>query len=176
MLRVDFGGAGKGGQWLTINLDGEGKGHPVPDIVADITAAANQLGAYLQPGSIDEARCIATLEHIIPWNVIDTLKYWRSFMKPDAVLTISVPDLRGIIADYLAEEYGTDTLAAILYGPKDWQWKTPYENHRWGWDESSLLADLYIAGYHDMRRIDEMPPGFVVDGHHVADLTMEAHA
>lgn len=176
MIKVDFGGAGKGGEWTTINLDGAGNGHPVPDIVADITAAAQQLGKYFEPGSIDEAQCIHTLEHLIPWNVDKTLVYWRSFMKPGAKFVVHVPDIACIFEDYRAGRFDANVLAAMLYGPKDWQWRTPWENHRWGWDEATLRADLEAAGFHDIQRVEEAGVGFVVDGHHVAVLCMEAIA
>lgn len=175
-IRVDFGGAGKDGAWLTVNLDGDGKAHNTPDIVADITAAARQLGQHFAPNSIDEAQCIATLEHLPPWDVVETLRYWRGFMKYGAALTITVPDMPAIFAGYAEGRYGAEVLAGMLYGPKAWQQKTPFEAHRWGWDYSSLEGTLREAGFWHVERIEEPEPGFFVDDYRVAMLAVRALA
>src|SRR5688572_26261461 len=101
-LKVDFGGAGQGGEFVTVNIDAEGKAHASPDIVADISHAAQQLGQHFQPQSITEARCIVTLEHLMPHDLHNTLAYWRTFMQPGAKLLIVVPDMRRIAHDWLS--------------------------------------------------------------------------
>lgn len=175
-MKVDFGGTNKGGEFITVNLDGAGVGHPAPDIVADITNEAEQLDVHFGAHSIDEARCIGTLEHLVPWDVAATLAHWRYLMKPNARLLITVPDLCAISHAYVAGQFDGVVFAGMIYGPADWQKRTPWEVHRWGWDESGLTIALERAGFHDVRRVPEPEPGFEVGGHRVVMLAMEAFA
>lgn len=175
MLKVDFGGCGKGGEWRTINKD-DGEAHAAPDIVADITAAAHALDTAFEPQSVDEARCIHALEHLPPWDVLATLAYWRGFLKPGARLLIVVPDMRAIFETYLDGWIDAETAMGMIYVPAEWQQKAPGEAHRWGFDEDTLCQRLNAAGYHDVRRIDYPHGTFRVDDSPVPNLAVEAFA
>lgn len=174
-FRVDFGGTGKGGDWLTVNID-NGAAHNAPDILCDITAQANQLPRHFAPGSISAAACIGTLEHLIPYDLLPTLELWRSLMQPNAPLLIVVPDTPRILADYMAGLFDMETLAGIIYGPADWQQKAPGEAHHWCFDADSLAKLLCDAGYRDPHLTEWQGDGWRVNGAWVHYIAMEAFA
>lgn len=148
MLRVDLGGVGQNGQWVTVNTDTSGL-RLVADICADITASADQLGEYFDPQSVDEMRCCHTLEHIDCLEVLPTLKYWRSFLKPGGSLLIVVPDIGVIATEYVDGEIPFEVLAAVAHGdtPGYQRSRNVAETHKWSWDLMSLKRDLEAAGY-----------------------------
>ena len=177
MLRVDFGGTGRGGQWLTVNVDGHGIAHPAPDVVADITAQADQLRHHFAPASIDEAQCIATFEHLPPHDHVATLKMWRGLLKPGSRLTIMVPDVAQIAADWLDNQLPTRVAMGMIFCPPEWQRMLPGEQHRWGFNRESLITLLVEAGY-VMAQWDANYPQrtFFVEGYPVPNLAVEAYA
>lgn len=145
-MKIDLGGVGQHGEWITINADA-GKVRPSPDIVADITAHAHQLGDYLEPDSVDEMRCIHTLEHLPAWDIENSLKYWKTFLKPQGKLFIVVPDLGMMALDYADGRIPMVVFASVAYVPGS---RTKYgvgEEHRWGWDDDSLIQMLVRCGY-----------------------------
>lgn len=152
MLKVDLGGVGTGGIWTTVNADCSGL-RALPDIVADITASADQLGEYFDPQSVDEMRCCHTLEHLPFMEIIPTLKYWRSFLKSNGSLLIVVPDMGAIAAEYADGSIPFDALAALAYGdtPGYQRTRNDGELHKWGWDFDTLKRDLEAAGYYDVQ-------------------------
>jgi hypothetical protein len=150
MLRIDLGGVGRNGQWVTVNSDTSGY-RAAPDICADITASAAQLGEYFDPASIDEIRAIHTLEHLPAWDILPTLSYWRTFLKPGGRLLIVVPNL-GLMAIHYADSIiPFDVFAAVAYVPASRTKHGPAEEHRAGWDYDTLQADLCRAGYRDVK-------------------------
>lgn len=81
------------------------------------------------------------LEHI-PWaDVLPTLKRIRSWMRPDAKITVEVPDMRRI-----APEVDNPWWVIHVYGIQS----NPGEFHRCGFTETSLEAVLVNAEFHDI--------------------------
>jgi len=176
-MKVDFGGTGRGGAWITVNVDGNGVAHPPPDITADITNKAHELGKHFRVGSIDEAQCIATLEHLPPDDLVGTLAYWRAFMKNGARLLVMVPDVRYIAWAWLQGLMPTHVAMGMIFCPPEWQAKLPGEQHRWGFDAEHLIEALRMAGWNSPRVDDTYPQGtFFVEGYAVPNLAVEAWA
>lgn len=174
MVKVDFGGTGKGGEWLTVNVDGQGIAHPAPDICADVTDANQLLFKHFEPSSIDEARCIATFEHL-PAHLLDrTLKLWLALLKPGARLLIMVPDIQQIVVEWQGGGYSTKTAMDMIFSPPEWTQKLPGEVHRYGFDGELLVGMLRDAGYRDARVCDGPQGTFFVDGYAVPNLWVEA--
>lgn len=177
MLRVDFGGTGKGGKWVTVNVDAQGIAHPAPDIVADVTAEADQLRDYFDPHSIDEAQCVATFEHIAAHDHLATLVYWRSLMKPDARLIIMVPDVQHIAVQWLGGVLSTKTAMDMIFSPPEWTRKLPGELHRFGFDDEMLMSLMREAGYQNVRHVKEGAQAtFFVGSYPVPNLWVEGFA
>ncbi len=145
-LLVDLGGTGRGGDWITVNID-NGAAHAAPDIVADIRAAADELRIYFDPGSIDRIRLRHTLEHLPPHELKDNLIYWRSFLKKNGVIEIVVPDMAAICNRYAHGHIPGHIAAGMLYVPPEWQMRGPGEGHRWGFDFPMLSQALIEAGF-----------------------------
>lgn len=162
-MRVDLGGIGRGGEWVTVNNDG-GTVRAAPDIVADITAHAAELERHFAFGSVDEIRCIHTLEHLPAWDVLPTLAYWRKFLKPGGKLHIVVPDLGQMARDYAMSRIPFDVFASVAYVPgvrtKD---KPAGEEHRWAWDVDTLTRDLEQVGYRVVDDYPDYPASWLLD-------------
>lgn len=148
-LKVDFGGVGRDGEWLTFNCDA-GAVRPRPDVVCDITASSAQLDIHLQRESVDVIRCVHTLEHLPARDIHATLMYWREFLKPCGALVLVVPDMGQLAHDYCAGHIPMDVVSAVGYVPAS-RVHNPAEEHRWGWDHDMLYRDLMMAGYVDIR-------------------------
>lgn len=177
MLRVDFGGCGRGGAWTTVNIDGNGAAHMPPDIVADITAEADQLRDWFDLRSIDEAQCIATFEHIIAHNQFETLVYWRTLLKSNAKLTIMVPDVRWLASDWLSGRIDTKMFMDCVFSPPEWTRKAFGELHRFGFDATSLIELMRSAGYQNVRHVEEGTQAtFFVGSYPVPNLWVEGFA
>lgn len=173
MVKVDFGGTGRGGEWLTVNVDGQGIAHPAPDIVADVTAP-EELVRYFSDQTIDEARCIATFEHL-PAHLLDmTLRLWWHLLKPGARLVIMVPDIQRIVVEWQGGAYSTKTAMNMIFSPPEWTQKLPGEVHRYGFDGELLVGMLTEAGYREARVFDGPQGTFYVDGYAVPNLWVEA--
>jgi hypothetical protein len=152
VLKIDLGGVGQNGLWITVNRDTSGL-RLVADICADITASADQLGEYFDPQSVDEMRCVHTLEHLPFMEIVPSLKYWRTFLKPAGKLLIVVPDMGAIATQYADGAIPFDVMAALAYGdtPGYQRSQNPGELHRWGFDADTLKRDLETAGYLDVQ-------------------------
>lgn len=172
ILKVDFGGTGKGGEWVTVNIDGDGIAHPAPDIVADVTSML-QLLSHFAPACIDEARCIATFEHLPAHKLVSTLRTWRDLLKPGARLEIMVPDVQRIVVEWQAGVYPTKTAMNMIFSPPEWTQKLPGEVHRYGFDGELLVGMLTEAGYRDARVFAGPQATFFVDGYPVPNLWVE---
>jgi predicted SAM-dependent methyltransferase len=173
MVKVDFGGTGKGGEWVTVNIDGQGIAHPAPDIAADVTSML-QLLSHFPPDCIDEARCIATFEHLPAHKLVGTLRAWRDLLKTDARLVIMVPDVRVLAEDWLAGRISTRLFMDCVFSPPEWTRKLPGELHRYGFDGALLVEMLTEAGYRDARVFAGPQATFFVDGYPVPNLWVEA--
>lgn len=186
-IRVDFGGIGRHGDWLTVNLDTQLR--MPPNVVANITAHAGQLDEHFPINHIDEARCIHTLEHLPAWDILPTLYYWRKFMKRNAKLLIVVPDLGKLARDYAMGLIPMEVLAAVAYVPASRTKPGPLEEHRWGWDAQTLSDTLLRAGYRAIRAgtdeewpaswtldFEECEPTGLVGKYQVPNLRMVGHA
>lgn len=156
MIKVDLGGIGSGGAWLTVNADSSGY-RATPDITADITARIHDLEQYFEARSVSAMRCIHTLEHLNRDDIAGTLFYWRCFLKPGGSLLIVVPDMGAIATQYADGIIPFDVVAALAYGdtPSYQSTKNPGELHRWGYDEETLRRDLTVAGYVDIQLADD---------------------
>lgn len=158
MLKVDLGGVGQNTGWLTVNTDVSGY-RPLPDICADISARANQLGDYFSPGEVDELRCVHVLEHLPSWDIAPTLKMWRSLLKSGGSLLIVVPDMGKLAIDYADGVIPFDVLAAVAYVSGFRTVQGSQEEHRWGWSVDTLARDLQVAGFGNVREAgDEQWP------------------
>ena len=174
MVKVDFGGTGKGGEWLTVNVDGQGIAHPAPDIVADVTDF-HELLKHFDYRSIDEARCIATFEHLPAHKLVHALMAWHALLKKGARLTIMVPDIQRIVVEWQGDAYSTKTAMDMIFSPPEWTQKLPGEVHRYGFDGELLVGMLTEAGYQNARVVDGPQSTFFVDGHPVPNLWVEAY-
>lgn len=146
-MKVDLGGIGRGGEWVTVNNDG-GAVRAAPDIVADITAHAAELEKHFAFGSLDEIRCIHTLEHLPAWDILPSLAYWRKFLRVGGSLHIVVPDLGAMARDYISGKIPFEVFASVAYVPASRTKDRPAgEQHRWGFDKYTLDAALVRAGY-----------------------------
>jgi len=154
MIQADFGGVGKGGEWLTVNADSSGY-RPLPDMVADISASSKQLDRFFKKGELDAIRCIHTLEHLPAWDILPTLRYWGTFLKPGGTLLIVVPDLESMMEDVMAERIPFEVFAAVAYVPGSRTRHGASEEHRWGWNRTTLIADLLDAGYRGFHDGDD---------------------
>jgi len=160
MLKIDLSGTGKGGEWFTVNLDPATN----PDHVADIRAAAQGLD-FLKPQSVDEMRCIHTLEHIEFAEIIPSLDYWRTFLKPTGKLLIVVPNV-GAMASMLANgELGFSTFIAVMYGNPAISATNPLQGHRWGFGAGTLVEAIFEAGFEDWEYAtrDDWEPSWAFD-------------
>lgn len=165
MLRVDLGGIGQNGQWVTVNSDASGY-RPQSDIVADITASANELSQYFAPQSVDEMRCVHTLEHLPFDEIVPTLAYWKTMLKPGGRLLIVVPDMGQIAHQYSNGKITYEVFAALAHGdtPGYRSTRNAGELHRWGWDAYTLHCDLKAAGFTGFRLdVDEWPSYWLFD-------------
>ena len=182
-LWVDFGGIDQPGGWFTINIDGVID--PAPNLVADFTASANQLGAYFAPQSISRAQCIHTLEHIPFPEVLPTLRYWRTFMQPGAPLLIVVPDMDRISRDFVAGVIPFEMFIALTYAnPARHATHGLPMLHKWGYNRNSLTELLLKAGYTAPYLANKFPTNWHYDyaypdnqvTYFVPNLIMEARA
>lgn len=148
-MKADFGGVGKGGAWVTVNLTNDLR--PASDIVADITARANQLDDHFDWYSLDTIRCIHTLEHIASDDIQPTLHYWRRYLKPGGQLIIVVPDMGGMAVDYADGKIPFDIFAAVAYVPGSRVGDRPEEIHRWAFDDKTLWRMMCEAGYKNVK-------------------------
>lgn len=149
MLKVDLGGVGRNRDWITVNCDNSLRA--APDHLADITAATRELDALFGYQSIDKIRCIHTLEHLDAEQILPTLEYWRSLLKPGGELLIVVPSLGALALDYVDGKIPFDVFAAVAYVPPSRINGHEAERHRWGWDAATLRQDLERAGYNNVR-------------------------
>lgn len=89
-----------------------------------------------ETGSVAEVFSSNTLEHASHRDTLHTLREWARVLRPDGRLTLVVPDVLGILADY---EDGTNTWGECV--------ERLYGAH-------SYITDFHQAGF--TRR--EMPP------------------
>ena len=150
MLKVDLGGVGRGGEWITVNWD-PGTVRDAADVQADISARASQLEKHFTRQSIDEIQCIHTLEHLAYMDWPGTLRYWREFLKPGGKLLIAVPDMGQLIDDFKDGRIDFNVFASVAWHPTFRENKGPGEMHRWGWTAKTLAEDLSAAGYVGVR-------------------------
>lgn len=152
MLKVDMGGVGRNRSdgWVTVNLTNDLR--PESDIIADITARANELPSHFEDYSIDAIRSIHTVEHIASDDIIPTLHLWRRLLKPGGELQIVVPDMGKMAIDYADNIIPFEVFAAVAYVPGSRVGDRLEEIHRWSFDVTSLEWTLRQAGYGNVRR------------------------
>lgn len=160
--KLDLGGVGSGGEWTTVNTDTSGY-RAAPDIVANITASAMELEAHIEAASVDAVRCIHTLEHLPQWDIIPTLAYWRTFLKPGGDLFIVVPDMAQILEDYCNAVIPFDVVIALAYVSGFRTVQGPQEEHRWGFGLQMLTDYLRRAGYREVMEWVEYPAFWLFD-------------
>lgn len=148
---VDMGGIGRGGEWKTVNLDGNIRS--APDIYADITDA-QQLSGYFRPNSIDQMRSVHTVEHLHAHKIIPTLKIWHNLLKPGGKLCIVVPDIETMINDYKDGAISFDVLISVAYTPPSTQARGALECHHWGFSYYTLVRAMVEAGFQNLNRGD----------------------
>ena len=83
-------------------------------------------------------------------SLIDTLKEWLRVLKPDGNLVIEMPDLDGIIKEYvLSNETRREQLLVGIYG--SYRNANQLDIHRWGANEKRLRHMLEKAGFRDIK-------------------------
>lgn len=127
---------------------------PATDLVCDIRKLP------YEDNSVDTVESYHVFEHIpvcLHANVdsvygekyeslIATLSEWRRVLKPDGNLVIEMPDLEGIIKEYLeADGARKDELLIGIYG--SYRSADDTDIHRWGADEALLRRLLEQAGF-----------------------------
>lgn len=138
-MKVDMGGIGQGGEFVTVNLDTSFRARP--DIVDDITTVV------FPDESIEVIRCIHTLEHLYFDQVMLTLKRWHAMLIPGGKLQIVVPDNEAILADNLPFEI---KMALLYANPHNHSSAGVLEVHKWGYSFNSLERLLLEVGFSDV--------------------------
>lgn len=125
---------------IKVNL-GAGR-YPQPGYLnIDIQPPADVIGDFREMTftDVDEVRLDHVLEHF-SWTEAPTLlRQWASWLKPDGLLHVEVPDMRAICEDPEAE-----TFQRYAYGCH----KNPWEYHQAGYTLRSLSLLLMDLGYY----------------------------
>jgi len=86
-------------------------------------------------------------------SLIVVLKEWRRILKKDGLLVIEMPDLDGIINEYLAaNEKRREELLIGIYG--SYRNNDNFDIHRWGANENRLRYLLDKAGFKYIKFCD----------------------
>ena len=139
---------------------------------ADVVAPANKLP--FEDQSAEEVMAIHVVEHILPWEVPETLNEWFRVLKPGGKLVLEMPDIikccQNIIDGVMKGGKHPDQLGYWgAYG--DPRFKDPWMLHRWGWCFKTLSPLVQDAGF---RKVKEYQTQFHPAGRDCRDFRLEA--
>ncbi len=119
----------------------------------DISGDISDLSRFSN-GSVSEIYASHCLEHFPHVKTVDVLKEWRRVMAKGGKTFISVPNMDYIVNHYC--KFGlTDWFRNIAWG--DQGYKEAF--HYTGFNFAALSNALFLAGYEDIVRINQMPYG-----------------
>ena len=125
-----------------VNVDADAT--VVPDLLTD----AFTLPGF-KPNSVDVVYACHLLEHSGRKTYQLVLARWFEVLKPGGVLRVAVPDIRAGMEFYLANG-NLAYIFGLLWGGQN----SEFDWHGFGWDETTLTADLKATGFKDVRRYD----------------------
>ena len=114
----------------------------------DLQSDIRYLSSF-SPNSVDLIYACNVLEHFKLYEIRAVLKRWRSLLKDDGILRVSVPDLEALFKYYVK----TKDLNGIYPSLFSCQGK-PFSFHYWGWDFKTLKSDLEEIGFKNIRKYD----------------------
>ena len=139
---------------------------------ADVVALANKLP--FDDGTAEELMAIHLVEHILPWQVQDTLDEWFRVLKSGGKLVLEMPDIikccQNIIDGVMRGGKHPDQLGYWgAYG--DPRLEDPWMLHRWGWCFKTLKPLVEKSGF---IKIKEFQTQFHPAGRNCRDFRLEA--
>lgn len=140
---------------------------------ADVVAPANKLP--FDNSSADELMAIHLLEHLVPWEVPETLAEWFRVLKPGGRLVLEMPDLikccKNVLDGVMRGGKHPDQLGMWgLYG--DSRLKDVWMLHRWAYTFKTLEPIVREIGF---VKIKEEKPQFHPAGRDLRDFRLEAY-
>lgn len=166
-------------QPIRLNIGAGGRRYPgwigvdaVERSGADIVATANKLP--FEDGEAEELMAIHLLEHLVPWEVPETLAEWFRVLKPGGRLILEMPDIvkccQNLIDGVMRGGKHPDQLSYWgIYG--DPRLKDVFMLHRFGWAFKTLEPLVQEAGF---IKIKEKETEFHPAGRRVRDFRLEA--
>jgi predicted SAM-dependent methyltransferase len=130
---------------------------------ADIVAPANAIP--LADGVASEVLAVHLIEHLVPWEVADTLKEWRRLLRPGGRLVLELPDLIKCCHNIIPDQLG---MWGAFGDPRQ---KDTLMLHRWGYTFKSLQPIVAAAEFGD---IVERPTQWHPAGRDLRDFRLEA--
>jgi predicted SAM-dependent methyltransferase len=139
---------------------------------ADLIAPANKIP--LGDGCADEVLAVHLVEHLVPWDLHETLQEWFRLLKPGGSLILEMPDLikccKNIIDGRMRGGKHPDQLGMWgLFG--DDRYQDPYMLHRWSYTFKTLEPKVAAVGF---VKIVERPTIFHPAGRDFRDFRLEA--
>jgi predicted SAM-dependent methyltransferase len=106
-------------------------------------------------GSLDGFYASHVLEHMSRSECTDLLRRVRSWLKPEGVLRVALPDLRLFIRHYTTGELDADRFVEMTHLAVDslpsWQVVLGHSSHRWMYDSKSFAQMLTSLGYSGVK-------------------------
>lgn len=167
------------GEHMKLNIGAGGKrleGYTGVDAVerpgADIIARADKIP--LPDACAEEVLAVHLVEHLLPWELGQTLKEWHRLLAPGGLLVLEMPDLvkccQNIVDGRMKGGKHPDQLGMWgLFG--DDRYEDPYMLHRWGYSFKTLAPKVETAGFF---KIVERPTKFHPAGRDHRDFRLEA--
>jgi len=144
---------------------------PTVDYVADISELK-----MFENGTVDEIYASHCLEHFPHTHTLAVLKEWRRVLRDRARCYIAVPDVDAAVR-LIGKEGLTDFIRNLLWGDQEYV----LAFHFTGFTFASLARILTQAGFHDVKRLNDMPYGVVdcsklVDNHYYIPISLNVEA
>jgi GT2 family glycosyltransferase/predicted SAM-dependent methyltransferase len=145
-LKINLGcGTAQYSGYLNIDLDETSK----YDIISGISDLS-----FLKDGSCSEIRALHVLEHINPFDLYKTFDEWIRILKPSGKIVIEVPNLRTCFEEFNKETdlFNKHQILTMVYGANE---LGPLYKHMYGYDETTLRAELSNKGLENIEFTDE---------------------
>lgn len=121
----------------------------------DLVADATNLYMF-EDNSVDHIFTHAVLEHIPPWDTINTLREWNRVLKPGGTIQVEVPDLERVFLDWLIDKtLGEQEAINNIYGGN----KAPdkaysHQDHLTGFTYDRLTRMMAYCGFTNFKRLE----------------------
>jgi predicted SAM-dependent methyltransferase len=115
-----------------------------PDVVDDVFKLTK-----FKDNSADLIYACHVLEHATFEEARTAMRRWYEVLKPGGKLRLAVPDMQAVFEYYMYSK-NLKELHSFLYGSQ----KHPYDFHKAGWDEKTIITDLKEAGFEKITRYD----------------------